>query len=277
MLIFRTPKGVEAPIYTTDYSVHHSMGNFSTITVNYYETDENKLASSLIMPFAEIIDRGERYYMQSPKYNSESTPRQVTLTGIQIAKQIGWQRVDSKLHSSYKDDKLDLESCLNFMVGKTSKISFVREAMLDPDHTEDELDLNYSFTPHSYPDGFGGGRADELLKKLASDFGFEYRWHNYECIFAKKLGHKNSFFFIDRVNCTKIDYEENYSNITTRVKVYSNPETTVKKKVAASRKRRKRARRKVKLNALDTKKSVRKLLIEQKALKRKSNFKKEEY
>lgn len=282
MIYIKTPKGVEAPIVTQDVTVNETLGSLSTINISFYaatnahkdrlhpvtnEFVNNHIAQSLIMPFAEIVCERQRYYLQDPKVDDSTNPPAITLTGIQIAKQLHWKYIGKLLHGKVKhytkteiiktrvtekipyktksgktklkdkshietskkqvpatkvEDKIELHNCLTF-ISEDTKIKF---------KCDDDKLLQSTY---SYPDGFGKGYADDLLKKLANDFGFEYKWDNLNCIIAKKLGQKDSFYFVDQVNCQKIDMEQNYSNITTRVTVYSNPDKTRKASVHKSK------------------------------------------
>ena len=282
MIYIKTPKGDEAPIVTQDVTVNETLGSLSTINISFYaatnahkdrlhpvtnEFVNNHIAQSLIMPFAEIVCEGQRYYLQDPKVDDSTNPPAITLTGIQIAKQLHWKYIGKLLHGKVKhytkteiiktrvtekipyktksgktklkdkshietskkqvpatkvEDKIELHNCLTF-ISEDTKIKF---------KCDDDKLLQSTY---SYPDGFGKGYADDLLKKLANDFGFEYKWDNLNCIIAKKLGQKDSFYFVDQVNCQKIDMEQNYSNITTRVTVYSNPAKTRKASVHKSK------------------------------------------
>lgn len=290
----RTAKGIEAPIITNNVTVHESLGSLSTISISFLAVDgekhgkptsyvrdrfvNNKPAFSLIQPFAEIVEKGQRYYLQQPEVDDSTDPATVTLTGIQIAKQLHWKYIGKLLHGKtiyykkteiiktrvtetkpYKtkkgkienkekshietstkkipatkvDNKITLEKCLKFIFDKT-KVHAV--------YQEDSEGL--AKKTYSYPDGFGKGYADDLLKKLSQDFDFEYRWDNLKCIIAKKLGEKDSFYFVDKVNCQKINMEQNYSGITTRVTVYSNPIKTRKASVHKSKNQTKKFKEK---------------------------------
>ena len=290
----RTAKGIEAPIITNNVTVHESLGSLSTISISFLAVDgekhskptsyvrdrfvNNKPAFSLIQPFAEIVEKGRRYYLQQPEIDDSTDPATVTLTGTQIAKQLHWKYIGKLLHGKtiyyekteiiktrvtetkpYKtkkgkiknkekshietstkkipatkvDDKITLEKCLKFIFDKT-KVHVV--------YQEDSEGL--AKKTYSYPDGFGKGYADDLLKKLSQDFGFEYRWDNLKCIIAKKLSEKDSFYFVDKVNCQKINMEQNYSGITTRVTVYSNPKKTRKASVHKSKNQTKKFKEK---------------------------------
>lgn len=285
MLYIKTPKGEEAPIVTSNVTIKESLGSLSTIEATFYAVDANKYgkptsyvrsqyvnnhpAFTMISPFAEIVEKGQRFYLQQPQIDDSTDPITVTLSGIQIAKQLHWNYVGKLLHGkkskyaqteiiktritekvpyktktgkiSYKnkshiktdkkqvpatkvDDKIELDKCLNFIFkGTNAHAEFQKDS-------EDLASKKYS-----YPDGFGKGYADDLLKKLSQDFGFEYKWDNLNCIIAKKLGQKDAFYFVDKVNCQKINKEENYSNIATRVTVYSNPKKTRKAAVHKTR------------------------------------------
>ena len=261
MLYIKTPKGEEAPIVTNNVTIKESLGSLSTIEATFYAVDANKYskptsyvrsqyvnnhpAFTMISPFAEIVEKGQRFYLQQPQIDDSTDPVTVTLSGIQIAKQLHWKyisklckgkvikyskteiiktRINEKVPAKKIDDKIPLSKLLDFISSGT-KIKFKYQAG----------DEKLAMKKYSYPDGFGKGYADQLLKKLSQDFDFEYKFDNLTCIISKKLGKKDSFYFVDRVNCQKINKEENYSNITTRITVYSNPKKTRKASVHKSK------------------------------------------
>lgn len=117
MIYIKTPKGVEAPIVTQDVTVNETLGSLSTINISFYaatnahkdrlhpvtnEFVNNHIAQSLIMPFAEIVCEGQRYYLQDPKVDDSTNPPAITLTGIQIAKQLHWKYIGKLLHGKVK-------------------------------------------------------------------------------------------------------------------------------------------------------------------------------
>lgn len=288
-IYIKNTKGVGFPIVTNNVTVHESLGNLSTISVTFLAVDGDKYntpksyvraqfvnnhpALALIAPFTELIEKGQRYYLQQPQIDDSTDPATVTLTGIQVAKQLHWHYVGKLLHGPtktfmkteviktrvtekipYKDKKGKVKYKKKSNVVKStkpikakkveSKIELYKCLDFIAKYAGKELHFKYAkgseslkTKKYSYPDGFGKGYADELLKKLSQDFDFEYSWDNLTCTIAKKLGEKDSFYFVDRVNCQKINQEESYTNITTRVTVYSNPEKTRKNKVKSTNKK----------------------------------------
>ena len=47
----------------------------------------------MISPFAEIVEKGQRFYLQQPQIDDSTDPVTVTLSGIQIAKQLHWKYI----------------------------------------------------------------------------------------------------------------------------------------------------------------------------------------
>lgn len=285
VLYIRNSKGIEAPIVTQNVTVHESLGALSTINVTFTAADGNSYdqpksyvqsqfvnnhpAYSLISPFAEIVAKGQRYYVQQPQIDDSTDPPTITVSGIQIAKQLHWNYVSKLLHgktSKYTKTEI-IKTRITEQVPyktKTGKIRYKKKSHIETNKKQvpakkvgDKIELdkclkfifkgtkahaefqknskNLASKKYSYPDGFGKGYADDLLKKLSQDFEFEYKWDNLTCIIAKKLGQKDAFYFVDKVNCQKINKEENYSNIATRVTVYSNPKKTRKAAVHKSK------------------------------------------
>lgn len=238
MLSIISPSGEEAPIITKDYSITENLGSAITINATFPLTDENKVGAAMIQPFAKIREptTHEEFYLDSPKIDDNGEVEVWTLTGTQKGpKELSWQYISGTVKSDKtKDYKLMVQECLEFLAQKTKKIAF---QLGDTEQDGKPITLNLAFDPQSYPDGFGNGNALDLLKKCAKDFGFEYRFENYNCIVSRKLGVKDAFVFIDSVNCQKINMQQTYSNIKTRINVKANPYKTTQNSVNHSKKK----------------------------------------
>ena len=238
MLSIISPSGEEAPIITKDYSITENLGSAITINATFPLTDENKVGAAMIQPFAKIREptTHEEFYLDSPKIDDSGEVEVWTLNGTQKGpKELSWQYISGTIKSDKtRDYKLFVQECLEFLAQKTKKISF---QLGDTEQDGKPITLNLAFDPQSYPDGFGNGNALDLLKKCAKDFGFEYRFENYNCIISRKLGVKDAFVFIDSVNCQKINMQQTYSNIKTRINVKANPYKTTQNSVNHSKKK----------------------------------------
>lgn len=238
MLSIISPSGEEAPIITKDYSITENLGSAITINATFPLTDENKVGAAMIQPFAKIREptTHEEFYLDSPKIDDSGEVEVWTLTGTQKGpKELSWQYISGTIKSDKtRDYKLMVQECLEFLAKKTKKIAF---QLGDTEQDGKPITLDLAFDPQSYPDGFGNGNALDLLKKCAKDFGFEYRFENYTCIVSRKLGVKDAFVFIDSVNCQKINMQQTYSNIKTRINVKANPYKTTKNSVNHSKKK----------------------------------------
>lgn len=237
MLSIISPSGEEAPIITKDYSITENLGSAITINATFPLTDENKVGAAMIQPFAKIREptTHEEFYLDSPKIDDSGEVEVWTLTGTQKGpKELSWQYISGTIKSDKtRDYKLFVQECLEFLAQKTKNIAF---QLGDTEQDGKPITLNLAFDPQSYPDGFGNGNALDLLKKCAKDFGFEYRFENYNCIVSRKLGVKDAFVFIDSVNCQKINMQQTYSNIKTRINVKANPYKTTQNSVNHSKK-----------------------------------------
>lgn len=238
MLSIISPSGEEAPIITKDYSITENLGSAITINATFPLTDENKVGAAMIQPFAKIREptTHEEFYLDSPKIDDSGEVEVWTLTGTQKGpKELSWQYISGTIKSDKtRDYKLFVQECLEFLAQKTKNIAF---QLGDTEQDGKPITLNLAFDPQSYPDGFGNGNALDLLKKCAKDFGFEYRFENYNCIISRKLGVKDAFVFIDSVNCQKINMQQTYSNIKTRINVKANPYKTTQNSVNHSKKK----------------------------------------
>ena len=238
MLSIISPSGEEAPIITKDYSITENLGSAITINATFPLTDENKVGAAMIQPFAKIREptTHEEFYLDSPKIDDSGEVEVWTLTGTQKGpKELSWQYISGTVKSDKtRDYKLFVQECLEFLAQKTKKIAF---QLGDTEQDGKPITLNLAFDPQSYPDGFGNGNALDLLKKCAKDFGFEYRFENYNCIISRKLGVKDAFVFIDSVNCQKINMQQTYSDIKTRINVKANPYKTTQNSINHSKKK----------------------------------------
>lgn len=236
MLSIISPSGEEAPIITKDYSITENLGSAITINATFPLTDENKVGAAMIQPFAKIREptTHEEFYLDSPKIDDSGEVEVWTLTGTQKGpKELSWQYISGTVKSDKtRDYKLMVQECLEFLAEKTKHIAF---QLGDINQDGKPITLNLAFGAQSYPDGFGNGNALDLLKKCAKDFGFEYRFENYNCIVSRKLGIKDAFVFIDSVNCQKINMQQTYSNIKTRINVKANPYKTTRNSVDHSK------------------------------------------
>lgn len=238
MLSIISPSGEEAPIITKDYSITENLGSAITINATFALTDENKVGAAMIQPFAKIREptTHEEFYLDSPKIDDSGEVEVWTLTGTQKGpKELSWQYISGTIKSDKtRDYKLMVQECLEFLAEKTKHIAF---QLGDINQDGKPITLNLAFGAQSYPDGFGNGNALDLLKKCAKDFGFEYRFENYNCIVSRKLGIKDAFVFIDSVNCQKINMQQTYSNIKTRINIKANPYKTTQNSVNHSKKK----------------------------------------
>ena len=238
MLSIISPSGEEAPIITKDYSITENLGSAITINATFPLTDENKVGAAMIQPFAKIREptTHEEFYLDSPKIDDSGEVEVWTLTGTQKGpKELSWQYISGTIKSDKsRDYKLFVQECLEFLAEKTKHIAF---QLGDINQDGKPITLNLAFGAQSYPDGFGNGNALDLLKKCAKDFGFEYRFENYNCIVSRKLGIKDAFVFIDSVNCQKINMQQTYSNIKTRINIKANPYKTTSNSVNHSKKK----------------------------------------
>lgn len=238
MLSIISPSGEEAPIITKDYSITENLGSASTINATFPLTQENKYGASMIQPFARIREptTHEEFYLDSPEIDDSGEIEVWTITGTQKGpKELSWQYISGTIKSDKsRDYKLFVQECLEFLAEKTKHIAF---QLGDINQDGKPITLNLAFGAQSYPDGFGNGNALDLLKKCAKDFGFEYRFENYNCIVSRKLGIKDAFVFIDSVNCQKINMQQTYSNIKTRINIKANPYKTTQNSVNHSKKK----------------------------------------
>ncbi|WP_304598869.1 phage tail protein [Lactobacillus intestinalis] len=196
-----------------------------------------QIAKTLHRQYINKVVKGDTYLKTEKKVDKI---RQTTTISkphkLKNGKTVYRDKKESKIITKKSDvqvkkthQNIKLGKCLDFLNDQTKKLKIKYEK---PDEEKELRNLEYP-----YPKGFGKGYADDLLKKLSKDYDFEYRWDNYTCIIAKKLGKKDAFYFVDQVNCQKINMEQNYGNITTRVTVKSNPVKTLSKAIKSTNKK----------------------------------------
>lgn len=199
-LPIRSPAGKEATVQAYNVAVTDTLKSFPTMNFSFVGNETNEAAEKMIMPRVIITDptTGQQYRIASSNPVPTSKYRIYAITTIHIA---------HDLHDYYIENTVtgaqSLKACCDLLTGGTKfKYSI------------DDNIGNHDFGSNS----LGNAHGDDILSSIATAFEVEYWFDNYTIHFAKEIGKKDSFLFIDRVNTSKIQVNEDYTTITTAIK-----------------------------------------------------------
>lgn len=190
----------QSPLIANNVAVTDSLSDFPTLSFDFLETDENKIAAEMMLPRTKIVEpiTNQIYRILTSNPVPLGKVRQNSVSAIHISHDLHDKYCFSTLKGSQS-----LEACMKFL---TSGTKF-------------KYEISGTFKNYSFSDEFGKGYADDLFKtNLAGDFGFEFYFDNYTIHIQKKIGIDNSFVFVDGINASKISVISDYSEIATHIK-----------------------------------------------------------
>lgn len=204
MIILQNITGDFTAINAQDVQIVDTLGSLQSLSFSFVNLAQNEVAAKMMIPMTTVLvpENNQKYRILTVSTDKLGLYQQYNVTAIHIA---------HDMHDYYRASKIEktqsLKACLDFLFNGTP-FKY---------HIEDQFS-NYSFS-----EGLGDGYVDDLLTQISQDFEFEYYFDNYDLHISKKVGHDNSFVFIDNVNCLKISTIENYESIATRIIGQSNP------------------------------------------------------
>lgn len=199
-LPIRSPSGKETVVQAYDVALTDTLKSYPSLNFNFIADDKNEAAEKMIMPRVIITEpsSGQQYRIASSNPVPSMQYRVYAITTIHIS---------HDLHDMYIDDtvtgKQSLKACMDLLT-KDSKFKY------SIDDTIDDHDFG--------SDSLGNAHGDDILSTIAEAFNIEYWFDNTNIHLVKEKGKKDSFIFIDRVNTSKIQENEDYTTITTAIK-----------------------------------------------------------
>lgn len=189
-----------------EVALTETLGSFDQLSFQFIvdpnnAQDQSHVAATMMMPRTIVVEpiTGKKFRILQSQPESLGDKQLYTITCTSIA---------YDLHDTYIETKLDntqsLTACLDLI---TSGTNF-------------KYHVTGSFANYSFSEGFGGDFADTLLSNLASDFGFEFYFNNYDIYIQPTIGKSEAFIFVENANAAKLNCQEDYSTITTYIKGY---------------------------------------------------------
>ena len=189
-----------------EVALTETLGSFDQLSFQFIvdpnnAQDQSHVAATMMMPRTIVVEpiTGKKFRILQSQPESLGDKQLYTITCTSIA---------YDLHDTYIETKLDntqsLTACLDLI---TSGTNF-------------KYHVTGSFANYSFSEGFGGDFADTLLSNLASDFGFEFYFNNYDIYIQPTIGKSGAFIFVENANAAKLNCQEDYSTITTYIKGY---------------------------------------------------------
>ena len=199
-LPIRSPAGDVTAVHAYDVAITDTLKSYPTLNFSFIADDKNETAEKMIAPRAIVTDptTGQQYRIATSNPVPTNKYRVYAVTTIHIA---------HDLHDLYLDNTItgsqSLKACCDFLVSG-SKFSY-------------SIDGNVS--DHDFgSDTLGNAHGDDVLNSIAEAFGIEFWFDNTTIHLATKIGKDNSFVFIDKVNASKIQVNEDYTTIETAIK-----------------------------------------------------------
>ena len=206
MLWIQDYNGDQAPITAYQIQITETLESFDALSFVFLvdpndEADTNYVASNMIIPKSIVTEpkTGKKFRVLQPTCVSVGNMLQYTVTCTSVA---------YDLHAKY------VESTLTGTQTLTACLDLITSGTLFSYH------ITGSFANYEFSETFGGGYADDLFTNLASDFGFEYYFDNYDIYIKSTIGSSGAFLFVDNQNASEIQRQEDYSTLTTHIKGY---------------------------------------------------------
>ncbi|KAF0439742.1 phage tail protein [Pediococcus acidilactici] len=200
MLIIKNVQGTENALKTIDdLTLTQTLGSIDQLTFNFIDNADNKVASELVTPrsIVTVPENNQQYIITTPTITPLGRYRQYSVTALHVRQTLHDRYIGKTLTKTQS-----LDDCMKFITQGT-KFTYV---------------IHDKFSNYTFSEEFGNARGDDLLTTLASDFGFEYYFDNFEIHIYKTIGKENAFLFVDGANVSKITDTEDYSNFSTHIK-----------------------------------------------------------
>ncbi|QFQ75140.1 hypothetical protein LM596_08495 [Liquorilactobacillus mali] len=189
-----------------EIAITETQGSFDQLSFKFVvdptdAEDPNYVAATMILPRTIVVEpiTGKKFRILQPQPESLGDKLLYTITCTSIAYDLHDMYIETKLENTQS-----LTACLDLITNGTSF----------------KYHTTGSFANYSFSEGFGGDFSDTLLSNLASDFGFEYYFNNYDIYIQSTIGKSGAFLFVENANATKFVRQEDYSVITTYIKGY---------------------------------------------------------
>lgn len=199
-LPIRSPAGDATAVHAYDVAVTDTLKSYPTLNFSFIANEDNEAAEKMITPRAIVTDptTGQQYRIATSNPVPTNNYRVYAVTTIHIA---------HDLHDMYLDKTIagsqSLKACCDFLVSGSKFRYSIDSNVGDHDFGSNAL---------------GNAHADDVLNSIAEAFHVEFWFDNTTIHLATKIGKDNSFVFVDKINASKIQVNEDYTSIETAIK-----------------------------------------------------------
>lgn len=199
-LPIKSPGGKETLIKAYDVAVTDTLKSYPTMNFSFIADEKNEAAEKMIMPRAIITDptTGQQYRIASSNPVPTSRYRVYAITTIHIAHDLHDLYIENTITGSQS-----LKACCDLLTANSKFKYSIDSSIADHDFGDDTL---------------GNAHGDDLLSTIANAFDIEFWFDNTMIHLTSSVGQKDQFVFIDRLNASKIQLNEDYTVITTAIK-----------------------------------------------------------
>lgn len=199
-LPIRSPAGDITAVHAYDVAVTDTLKSYPTLNFSFIANEENEAAEKMIAPRAIITDptTGQQYRIATSNPVPTNKYRVYAVTTIHIA---------HDLHDMYLENTItgsqSLKACCDFLVSDSKFHYSIDGNVNDHDFGSDTL---------------GKAHGDDVLNSIAEAFNVEFWFDNTTIHLASKIGKDNTFVFVDKLNASKIQVNEDYTAIETAIR-----------------------------------------------------------
>lgn len=199
-LPIRSPAGDVTAVHAYDVAVTDTLKSYPTLNFSFIADDKNETSEKMIAPRAIVTDptTGQQYRIATSNPVPSGNYRIYAVTTIHIA---------HDLHDLYLEDTItgsqSLKACCDFLTANSKFKYSIDGTVSDHDFGSNTL---------------GKAHGDDVLSAIADAFNIEFWFDNTTIHLASKIGKDNSFVFVDKVNASKIQVNEDYTTIETAIK-----------------------------------------------------------
>lgn len=200
MLYLRDVKGNELPVIPISAQLTKTVNQVAQLELTFINTGTNAPAVNMLQPRTLLLnsDSGEAYRIQTMNGSNIGGNRNVRATFLGVVHDLNDHYVEKSINGSQS-----LDSCMQLITEGTG-FTFT---------------IHNEFDHYDFSEGFGTGMAFDLfLNTLMSDFSFEWTSAGKHIDIYKRIGKRDAFVWLDRLNLSSLTDESDYTKIATHIK-----------------------------------------------------------
>ncbi|KWT50305.1 phage tail protein [Lactiplantibacillus plantarum] len=200
MLYLRDVTGNELPITPISAQLTKTVNQVAQLELMFINTGTNAPAVEMLQPRTLLLDSdsGEAYRIQTMNGSNIGGNRNVRATFLGSVHDLNDHYVGKSINGSQS-----LDSCMQLITEGTGFTYTIHD----------------EFNHYDFSEGFGTGMAlDLFLNTLMSDFSFEWTSTGKHIDIYKRIGKRDAFVWLDRLNLSSLTDESDYTKIATHIK-----------------------------------------------------------